>query len=75
MQPMWPSMIGASRADRVHVVASVGEVGAVAAIHPATIDEQRLVATIQRRPLDRLLRDFGGHYTVWTCSEAVVASL
>jgi hypothetical protein len=41
----------------VHVVAGVGEVGAVAAVDPAAVDEQRLVAVVERRPLERLLRE------------------
>jgi hypothetical protein len=40
------------RPDRVQVLAGVGEVGAVAAVDPAAIDEQRLVAVAQRDPLD-----------------------
>jgi hypothetical protein len=36
----------------VQVLTGVGEVSAVAAVDPATVDEQRLVAVVQRRPLD-----------------------
>jgi hypothetical protein len=39
----------------VQVVAAVGEEGAFAAVDPAAVDEQGLVAIVQRRPLDRLL--------------------
>ena len=39
----------------MHVVAGVGEVGAVAAVDPAAVDEQRLVAVVERGPLDPLL--------------------
>jgi DNA helicase HerA-like ATPase len=34
------------QADRVHVLTGVGEEGAVAAVDPAAIDEQRLVAVV-----------------------------
>jgi hypothetical protein len=40
--------------DRVHVLAGVGEVCAAPAVEPAAVDDQRLVAVVQRRPLDRL---------------------
>jgi hypothetical protein len=40
--------------DRVQVIAAVGEVRAVAAADPAAIDEERLLAVGERRPLDRL---------------------
>jgi hypothetical protein len=39
----------------VEVVAGVGEEGALAAVDPAAVDEQRLVAVVERRPLQRLL--------------------
>ena len=41
----------------MHVDAAIGEGGALAAVDPAAVDEQRLVAVVQRRPLDRLLRE------------------
>jgi hypothetical protein len=37
--------------------AAGGEVGAGAAVDPAAVDEQRLVAVVERRPLDRLVRE------------------
>jgi hypothetical protein len=40
----------------VHVVVVVDEEGALAAVEPAAVDDQRLVAVVQRRPLDRPLR-------------------
>jgi hypothetical protein len=44
------------RPDRVQVaVGGVGEVDARAAVDPAAVDEQRLVAVIERRPLDLVL--------------------
>jgi hypothetical protein len=43
------------RAERVHVLPGVGEVGTVATVDPAAVDEQRLVAIVERCPLDRLL--------------------
>jgi hypothetical protein len=55
MQPMEPSMIGANVPTALHGVAVVGEVGPVAAVDPATVDEQRLGAVVQRPPFDRLL--------------------
>jgi hypothetical protein len=36
--------------DRAQVVAGVGDVGALAAVEPAAIDEQRLVEDARRRP-------------------------
>jgi hypothetical protein len=36
----------------VQVIAVVGEEGAGAAIEPAAVDKQRLVAVVERRPLD-----------------------
>jgi hypothetical protein len=42
------------RRDRVHVLAVVGEEGARAAVDPAAVDQQRLVAVVERGPLDRL---------------------
>src|SRR5918995_7196568 len=39
---------------RVHVVAVVGEEGAVAPVDPAAVDEQGLVAVRQPVPLDRV---------------------
>ena len=35
------------RADRVYVVASVGEVGTVATVDPAAVDEQRFVSIVE----------------------------
>ena len=43
------------RPDRVHVLAVAGEVGALAAVEPTAVDEQRLVAIVQRDPLDLML--------------------
>ena len=39
----------------MHVLAVVGQVSAVAAVDPTAVDEQRLVAVLERRPRDRLL--------------------
>jgi hypothetical protein len=45
------------RPDDVYVLAVVGEEGAGAAVDPAAVDEQRLMAVVQRGPLDGLLRE------------------
>jgi hypothetical protein len=45
------------RPDYVYVPAGVGEVGALAAVDPAAVDEQRLVGVVERCPLDRLLSE------------------
>jgi hypothetical protein len=55
MQPMWPSISGASVPTRVQVVAAVGEVRAAAAVDAATVDQQRLGAVGQGQPLGLVL--------------------
>jgi hypothetical protein len=39
----------------VHVVASVREVDAATAVEPAAVDDQRIVAIVERSPLDPLV--------------------
>jgi hypothetical protein len=43
------------RSDRVQIVTGVGEERSGAAVEATAVDEQRLVAIIERRPLDLVL--------------------
>ena len=56
MQPTWPGMSGPAGRSRARPRRGWRR-GALAAVEPAAVDEQRLVAVVQRGPLDRLLRE------------------
>ena len=54
MQPIAPLMIGASDPTAWRSSPALAK-NALAAVEPAAVNEQRLMAVIERRPLDRLL--------------------